>query len=189
MKALILIALLLTFLTFQAPSSLTFTFEDLGIDTLYLSPLNVTSLTRTFNSPISGYANVTIMIYASMNNTYTFVRIEINGRSTRITLKNGVASESLNLIINNDSNKVWMQFTNIGAEPAIVYSNSTITVQFYETSNGSPEQLTGQNQLIRNMWASALVVAYAAPFIVTYVIRRREKRAEEEEVEMPIIVG
>jgi len=189
MKALILIALLLTFLTFQAHSNLTFTFEDLGIGTLYLSPLNVTSLTRTFDSPISGYANVTITIYTSLNNTYAFVRIEINGRSTSITLKNGASSESLNLMINNGSNTVWMQFTNIGSEPVTVYANSTITIQFYETSNGSAEQLTGQNQLTWNIWASALVTAYAAPFIVTYVIRRREKRAEEEEVEMPIIVG
>ena len=188
MRALILIALLLMF---QSPSSLTFTFEDLGIGTLYLSPLNVTSLTRTFDSPISGYANVTITIYTSLNNTYAFVRIEINGRSTSITLKNGASSESLNLMINNGSNTVWMQFTNIGSEPVTVYANSTITIQFYETSNGSPEQLTGQNQLTWNLWALALVTAYAAPFIITYIIRKREKKAEEEgeEVEMPIIVG
>ncbi len=179
MKCIIVILLLISVL--QVSGQFTYTFEDLGIGTIHIGSLDVQSSQANFSLPREGLANITIVIYSSVNTSTAMMRFKINDKGGKIDLQNGMVTKSILVNVYENENTLWLQLINLGIGDIIVFSNSCIIIEYAETESQSSQSITPYE---RTYWLAALIIAYTVPLIIAYKLRGKEQEqlVSQEEV-------
>ncbi len=171
----------------ETSSSIEITFSDMGIGDIYSGGLRITIIKANFTSEVTGKAKIITEIYASIANSSVTLEITINNDTTTIYLNNGVTKKTWSSYIERWNN-LTLRIINIGIDNITIYSNSTIRLVFEETEQGGNSNSTFSPKTSNSFWLTLLILAYAIPFIVTFIYKTRVE-AEEEEEELPVILG
>ncbi len=160
------IAIILFILVALGQETYTITFDDIGIGTTHISPLSIVEKKTYFVLERTGIARVTIRLFYRGN---IVVTLKINNTSKRIQ------REGTMEVYMRGNNTLQIEIVNTGLNDAVIYGNSTITIDFSclrtRKKNATPEL---QLALLLSVVIPPILIA-----IVRRYIRGRESRGEE----------
>ena len=181
----LLILLLITTPTLNTNTAFEATFSELGIQDIVTPPLRVSHAEANLTLNFSGPSHIMLYIYACIGNSTVTMKITVNNHTESFLLESGVTQKEWTQIIEHN-NALGISIINLGTDEVTVYSNSTIRIVLLEEEESEESSNTPRMDYY---WLSLLIASYAAPFIITFLYRAKIEEAEEEEEEIPVIVG